>query len=81
MTAKKGDDKSLDMADSRCQVFIVTVYNNAKDITAQIHTICITKKENGYIIHNAYRRNQKGGGLCGKHFVNHPTLSEWIPFY
>ena len=60
VTAKKDDDKSLDMADSRCRVFIVTVYNDAKDITAQIHTVCITKEENGYILHNTYRKNQKG---------------------
>ena len=60
VTTKKDDDKSLNMADSRCRVFIVTVYNDAKDITAQIHTICITKEENGYVLHNAYRRNQKG---------------------
>ena len=60
VTAKKSDDKSIDLADSRCRVFIATVYNDAKDITAQIHTVCITKEENKYILHNAYRRNQKG---------------------
>lgn len=58
VTAKKDDDKSLNMADSRCRVFIATVYNNAKDITAQIHTVCIIKEENKYILHNTYHRNQ-----------------------
>ena len=60
ITAKNDDDQSLNMADSQCRVFIATVYNNAKDITAQIHTVCITKEENRYILHNAYRRNQNG---------------------
>ena len=60
VTANRDDNQSWDMADSRCRVFIATVYNDAKDITAQIHTVCITKEENGYILHNAYRKNQKG---------------------
>ena len=60
VTAKKDDDKSLNMADSRCRVFIATVYNDAINITAQIHTVCITKEDNGYILHNAYRRNREG---------------------
>ena len=60
VTAKKGDDLSLNTVDSRCGVFIATVYNDAKDITAQIHTVCITKEDKGYILHNAYRRDQSG---------------------
>ena len=75
VTAKKDNDKSLDMADSRCRVFIVTVYNDAKDITAQIHTICITKEENKYILHNAYRRNQKGDYVAS---ISYATLKEAI---
>ena len=75
VTAKKDDDKSLNMADSRCRVFIVTVYNDAKDITAQIHTICITKEENRYILHNAYHRNQKGVYVAS---IAYATLKEAI---
>ena len=75
VTAKKDDDKSLDIADRRCRVFIVTMYNNARDITAQIHTICITKEENQYILHNAYRRNQKGVYVASNSYT---TLKEAI---
>ena len=74
VTAKK-DDRSLDMADSRCQIFIATVYNDAKDITAQIHTVCITKEENKYILHNAYRKNQDGIYVAS---IPYATLKEAI---
>lgn len=41
---------------------IVTAYNNKKDITDMIHTVCITKRENGeYVIHNGYRKNAVSG--------------------
>ena len=75
VTVKKDDDKSLDMADSRCRVFIATVYNDAKDIAAQIHTVCITKEDNGYILHNAYRRDQKGTYAAS---IPYATLKEAI---
>ena len=75
VTAKKDDDISLDMADSRCQIFIATVYNDAKDITAQIHTVCITKEENKYILHNAYRKNQDGIYVAS---IPYATLKEAI---
>ena len=75
VTVKKDDVNSLNMADSRCRVFIATVYNDAKDITAQIHTVCITKEENRYILHNAYRRNQKGVYVAS---ISYATLKEAI---
>ena len=75
VTVKKDDDQSLDLADSQCRVFITTVYNDAKDITAQIHTVCITKEDNGYILHNAYRRDQKGEYAAS---IPYATLKEAI---
>lgn len=43
------------------RVMIATVYNDKNDITAQIHTICITKNaDGGFVIHNAYHRDEKG---------------------
>ena len=43
-------------------VVIVTAYNNKNDITDKIHTVCITKRENGeYVIHNGYRKNAVSG--------------------
>lgn len=38
-------------------VAIATVYNDRYDITAQIHTVCMTKEADGaYVIHNAYNK-------------------------
>ena len=35
---------------------IVTAYNDDKNIMAAVHTVCITKDENGkFVIHNGYR--------------------------
>ena len=73
ITAKKDDDKSLNTADSQCGVFIATVYNNAKDITAQIHTVCITKEDNGYVLHNAYRMDRNGDYAAS---IPYATLKE-----
>lgn len=60
-TTYKDDGQSLNMVDRQSQVLIATVYNDANDITKQIHTICITKdvgKE--YVLHNTYRRDKNG---------------------
>ena len=73
ITARKDDDESLNTADDRCRVFIATVYNDAKDITAQIHTVCITKEESGYILHNAYCMDQNGAYAAS---IPYATLKE-----
>lgn len=75
VTVKKDDDQSLNAADSRCGIFIATVYNDAKDITAQIHTVCITKEDNGYILHNAYCMDQNGAYVAS---IPYATLKEAI---
>lgn len=42
-------------------VMTATAYNDKNDITAQIHTVCITRNQDGsYVLHNAYRRDEKG---------------------
>ena len=75
VSTKKLDDNSLHKVDSRCRVFIATVYNDAKDITAQIHTVCITKEEDKYVLHNTYRRNQNGVYVAS---IPYDTLKEAI---
>lgn len=37
---------------NKSDVLIFTMYNNAEDITDQIHTVCITKKNGKYYVHN-----------------------------
>lgn len=57
----KDDRESLNRVAARSRVMIATVYNDAGDITKQVHTICITKDEGkGYVLHNAYRRDKDG---------------------
>ena len=76
MTTDKSDSESLNMVDSQCQVLIATVYNDANDITKQVHTVCITKDTgNGYVLHNAYRRDQNGTYIAS---APYPTLSDAI---
>ena len=57
----------------RHDVFVATVFNNAKNPLAGLHTVCITKSEKGYIVHNCYRKNAKGQWVCSPCY---PKLSE-----
>ena len=50
MSASK-KDKYENIAKSS-DVLILTIYNNIEDITDQVHTICITKKQGKYYVHN-----------------------------
>lgn len=60
-TTDKDDSNSLDMVDLQSKVLIATVYNDANDITKQVHTVCITKdEENRYILHNVYHKDKNG---------------------
>lgn len=44
-----------------CETVIAMAYNNRYDIRSMIHTISVTRDENGYyILHNAYKRNSAG---------------------
>lgn len=49
-------------------IFIASVYNDADKIGAQIHTVCISKEDDGsYTVYNAYKQDkdhnyvEKGG--------------------
>lgn len=54
MTAAKAAQE-LEKAGRDADVLIVTAYNDRNDITAQIHTVCVTKNEAGrFAVHNAY---------------------------
>lgn len=54
-------EKKLEALFAEFPVVIVTAYNDARDITKQVHTICITKDEQGrFVLHNAYKRDGAG---------------------
>lgn len=72
----KRDGESLEMVDRQSQVLIAVVYNDANDITRQIHTICITKDAGkGYVLHNAYRKDKNGKYMASAPYA---TLSDAI---
>lgn len=44
---------SVELLSKRYHVFIATVYNDKRDISKMIHTVCITRSKEGFIIHNS----------------------------
>lgn len=60
-TADGADEAAVEQIVENHKVLIATAYNDKNDITAQIHTICITRDRNGnFILHNAYYRDVGG---------------------
>ena len=48
----------------KSRVFIVTIYNDRKNIMQQVHTICVTKDENGlFVPHNCGCGNKGFNGI------------------
>lgn len=55
---------------------IITVYNDARDITKQIHTMNVSKTDkNSFVLHNCYRRDRDGSYIMG---APHASLWETI---
>lgn len=72
----KVDRESLEMVDRQSQVLIAVAYNDANDITQQVHTICITKDAGkGYVLHNAYRKDKNEKYIASAPYA---TLSDAI---
>ena len=60
-TTDSRNAQKLAEIDKNSDVFITTVYNNQKDITDMVHTVCITKTKDGkYAAHNTYIRDKRG---------------------
>ena len=58
------------------ETVIVTVYNDEKDITQQVHTVSITKETNGtFTVHNVSGINNKGEDITND---SYETLQEAI---
>lgn len=70
------DSRKADILNDRgewADAVIVSAYNDAYDISAQVHTVCMTRNETGrFVAHNAYcwdgrkyiARDQKGEGYA-----------------
>lgn len=60
-TADGADEKAVAEIARNHNVMIATAYNDRNDITAQIHTVCITRDHGrNFVLHNAYHRDEKG---------------------
>lgn len=60
-TADGADERAVAEIARNHNVMIATAYNDRNDITAQIHTVCVTKRADGeFVLHNAYHRDEKG---------------------
>lgn len=53
------DEKSICELEAKSHTVIVTVYNNKENIMEEIHTVCITKQNGVYAVHNDYARDGK----------------------
>ena len=52
---------TINMIGEQYETVIVTAYNDANDITRQVHTVSITKETNGtYTVHNAFQKDTNG---------------------
>jgi len=59
--ADGADEAAVEKIAKTHRVMIATAYNDKNDITAQIHTVCITKNADGaFVLHNAYQKDEKG---------------------
>lgn len=53
------DESSICEMEKKSHTFIATVYNNKNNIMEEIHTVCITKNDGIYAVHNDYTRDGK----------------------
>lgn len=65
--------QEIDRMGEEYSTAIITVYNDARDITKQIHTMNASKtRERAFVLHNCYRRDRDGGYTMGV-----PQASLW----
>ena len=68
-----GKDAEKKLANTPPDACIITVQNDRNDIFQMLHTVCVTKEEAGYVIHNAYRRDKNGRWSASEAY---PTVAE-----
>ena len=65
--------EDIDRMGEEYRTVIITVYNDARDITKQIHTMNVSKAgQNAFVLHNCYRRDRDGSYITGA-----PHVSLW----
>ena len=67
---------TINMIGEQYDTVIVTAYNDANDITRQLHTVSITKETDGtYSVHNAFQKDANGKYISKEGYL---TLQEAI---
>lgn len=65
------DSGDINKMGEEYRTVIVTVYNDGKDITKQIHTMNVSKDDKGcYIVHNCYRMGRNGSYVMGMPYAS-----------
>lgn len=68
--------EDIDRIGEEYKTVIITVYNDARDITKQIHTMNVSKAgQKDFVLHNCYRRDRDGSYIMG---APHASLWETI---
>ena len=60
-----GNRFDLKSLEEECDTYILTVFNDRNNIKKQVHTIAVSKDEDGFIAHNVY-----GNGVAQGPFAN-----------
>lgn len=53
-SGKKITKENVDRLEKEYDTYVFMSFNDSKNVTNMIHTMCITKEAEGYFIHNAY---------------------------
>lgn len=68
----------------RHDVFVATLFNDKKHLLAGLHTVCITKSEKGFAVHNCYRKDAEGRWSASPYYstlfeaLAHVTVRPWV---
>lgn len=58
MMTETTESSVINQIGENSDVVVVTVYNNQNDVTQMLHTVCITKTDEGnYVAHNTYKKD------------------------
>lgn len=78
-TAYGEDVSAVEEIGCKYAVMTATAYNDKNDINAQIHTVCMTRNQDGnYVLHNAYRRDEKGRYRESAPYESLQEAAAWI---
>lgn len=78
LTGRRINKKNLEKFEKEYISYIMMSYNNARDISEMVHTICISKTKDGYKAHNDYEGSRESKTLYDAVFGYNEYLSKPI---